>query len=74
MPNGQNNPGNAFVKKAAPKDRNRLLIEPSQDAPSKTMPAPEGRFKDRIKFSPMNEKGAATKQAIQGWPEGLKKT
>jgi hypothetical protein len=62
----------------APKDdsqpwnKSTMEIEPAQDSAEGS--EPKGRYQDRIKVSPMNEKGAATKKAVRGWPEGQKKT
>lgn len=74
----QNNPNNQFVKKpgASSGDRNRMVIEPSEDNPQSPigpLPAPSGQYSDRIKVSPMDEQGRATGRAVKGWPEGLKK-
>jgi hypothetical protein len=48
-----------------------MEIEPSPEMDSQI--TPQGRYNDRIKISPMNEQGAATKRAVRGWPVGQKK-
>ena len=79
MANGRNNPNNPAVAKQAPApdpqpwNRSTMEIEPSPAVDPQI--TPQGRYNDRIKLSPMNEEtGAATKRALKGWPEGVKKT
>ena len=78
MANGRNNPNNPAVAKAAPADdqpwnRSTMEIEPLPSPEADPQITSKGRYNDRIKISPMNEQGAATKRAVKGWPEGLKK-
>lgn len=77
MANGKNNPNNPAVAKQQPApadqpwNRSTMEIEPSPEMDSQI--TPQGRYNDRIKISPMNEQGAATKRAVRGWPVGQKK-
>jgi len=73
MPQKKNNPSNQFVKKPDPQpwNKSRIEIEPAPvpEAPQDS----KGRYNDRIKIAPTDEKGNATPRALDNWPEGLKK-
>ena len=57
-----------------PWNHSRMEIEPMPQQPeTQTQPDSKGRFNDRIKVSPMDEQGRATKRALKGWPTGVKK-
>jgi hypothetical protein len=77
---------NYSIRQAPPADRptqaddqpwnhSTMEVEPMpQEAPeTQTQPEPKGRFNDRIKVSPVDSEGRATKRALKGWPTGLKK-
>jgi hypothetical protein len=53
-----------------PWNRSRMEIEPSPETPT---PEAKGRYNDRIRVSPMNDKGQATPKAVRNWPMGPKR-